>query len=211
MSSWSDNNAIFISLPTDQLLTITAYGEAGNQGADGMMGVINTVRNRTLDRSFYDEEIYSLTSDPYKAVILKKYQFSMYLLNDPVRAKVEAIAKNFDARVSSSQSLQQAYNIAQMAVEGTLEDNTGGAQFYFNPAGVSNEPQWAGVIPFLGQIGDHLFFGSGVSAAIASAVSTIEETAGEAVTVMRSNSNITTLILAGLGIGAVLVMTRKSK
>ncbi len=211
MSAWTDQNSIFLNLPTAQLLAIIAYGEAANQGAEGMMAVINTVRNRTLDRQFYDEEIYNLTGDPYKAVGLKKWQFSMFNVGDPVRTIAESIASNFQSRLASSSTLQQAYNLAQMAIAGTLEDNTGGAQFYFNPAGVAQEPSWASVIPFLGQIGDHLFFGSGISAAVEAVTSTIEETATEAIGVLKEHANITVLILAGLGIGLLLELRRKKK
>lgn len=210
MSTWTDQNRIFLNLPTNQFLTIMAYGEAGNQGAEGMMAVLNVIRNRTLDRSYYDEEIYGMTNDAYKAVGLKKWQFSMFNLNDPVRANSEKIANNFQSYLSNS-AIQQAYNLSQMAIAGTLEDNTNGAQFYFNPAGVTSEPSWASMIPFIGQIGDHLFFGSGVSAAVETVIATIEETAGEAVTVMKEHPNITVLVLAGLGVGILLVMTRKKK
>lgn len=180
MSTWTDRNQLFLALPTDQFLTILAYGEAGNQGAEGMMAVLNTVRNRTLEKSFYDTEIYSLTNDAYKAVGLKKWQFSMFNLDDPVRMTAEKIANNFQSYLSNS-AIQQAYELSQMAIDGTLEDNTNGAQFYYNPAGVVQEPQWASVIPFLGQIGDHLFFGSGISAAVSSAVSSVVSTAQETI------------------------------
>ena len=98
-----------------------------------------------------------------------------------------------------------------MALNGTLEDNTGGAQFYFNPAGVTQEPLWASTIPFLGQIGDHIFFGSGISAAAQYVTSTIEETATQAIGAMKEYGNITTLILTGLGIGLVLELVKRKK
>lgn len=210
MSTWIDQNRLFLGLPTDQFLTILAYGEAGNQGAEGMMAVLNVVRNRTLDNQFYDKEILSMTSDPYKAVGLKKWQFSMFNLNDPVRTKAENWANNFQGYLSNS-AFRQAYELSQMAIAGTLEDNTGGAQFYFNPAGVTQEPSWASMIPFIGQIGDHLFFGSGISAVVASAVSTIEETAAEAIGILKKYPNITVLILAGMGVGLLLEMRKKKK
>ena len=78
MSTWTDQNTIFLNLPTNQFLAIIAYGEAANQGVEGMMAVINTVCNRTLDQQFYDMEIYNLTGDAYKAVGLKPCQFSMF-------------------------------------------------------------------------------------------------------------------------------------
>ena len=221
MSTWTNQNRLFLDLPTDQFLTILAYGEAGNQGAEGMMAVLNVVRNRTLDRQFYDEEIYAMTNDPYKAVGLKKWQFSMFNLNDPVRVTAEKIANNFQSYLSNS-AIQQAHELSRMAIAGTLEDNTGGSQFYFNPAGVIQEPQWASVIPFIGQIGDHLFFGSGISAAISGAVetigetvttiaSTIEEKVVEAIGAMKQYPNITVLILAGMGVGLLLEMRKKKK
>ncbi len=78
MSKWVDQNGIFLSLPTDQFLSILAYGEAASDGAEGEMAVLNVVRNRALDKSFYDMEIYNLTGDTYKAVGLKACQFSMF-------------------------------------------------------------------------------------------------------------------------------------
>jgi len=211
MSTWSDQNLLFINLPTAQLLAILGYGEAGNQGSDGIMAVINVVRNRTLDRQYYDMDIYALTNDAYKAVALKKWQFSMFNMDDPVRVIAERIARDFSGNYSSKPSLQQAYLLAQMAIDGTLEDNTGGAQFYYNPAGVSQEPQWASVIPFLTQIGDHIFFGSGISAAVQSAVTTIEESASQAIGVMKEYTGVEILVLAGLGVGLYLELRKKKK
>jgi len=201
MSVWTDQNLLFLNLPTDQFLSILAYGEAGNQGADGMMAVLNVVRNRTLDRSFYDEEIFSLTNDAYKAVGLKKWQFSMFNTSDPVRAIAENIARDFGGY--SNSALQQAYSLSQMMLQGGMADNTSGATFYYNPAGVVGQPSWASVIPFIGQIGDHLFFGSGISAVAESAVS--------AVKAMIGYPNVTTLILGGIGLGLVLELRKRKK
>lgn len=109
-----------------------------------------------------------------------------------------------------------------MALNITLEDNTGGAQFYYNPDGVAYEPSWASMIPFLGKIGDHLFFGSGVSAAASGAIETVTETVSSitetfeeniigAIEVLKQYSNVTVLILMGLGIGLVLELRKKKK
>jgi hypothetical protein len=210
MSTWTDQNSLFLSLPTDQFLAIITYGEAGNQGAEGMMGVLNVVRNRTLDQSFYDMEIYNLTGDAYKAVGLKKWQFSMFNAGDPVRTIAERMANNFAGEVGSNSALNQAYGLAQMLIQGTLADNTGGAQFYYAPAGVSQAPSWASSIAFLGKIGDQLFYGSGVSAALSSTVASVSgvvSSVGEALT----GPNVTTLILAGLGIGIIVALGRGRK
>ena len=212
MSAWSDQNQLFINIPTQDLLTIVAYGEAGNQGAEGLAAVINVIRNRTLDQSFYDMDIFNITGgDAYKAVILKKWQFSMFLTTDPVRAKAENWAQSLQIALSGNVAFQQAYNLAGMALQGSLEDNTGGSTYYFNPAGVTQEPQWASVIPFITQIGDHLFFGTGISAAVSSLTATVQETAGQAITAMQESPNISILVLAGIGAGLLLVLTKKKK
>lgn len=212
MSAWTDSIQLFINLPTQDLLTIVAYGEAGNQGAEGLAAVINVVRNRTLDQSFYDMDIFNITGgDAYKAVILKKWQFSMFLTTDPVRAKAENWAQSLQIALSGNVAFQQAYNLAGMALQGSLEDNTGGSTYYFNPAGVTQEPQWASVIPFITQIGDHLFFGTGVSAAVSAVTQTFEETAATAVETIKEYPNISILVLAGIGAGLLLVLTKKKK
>lgn len=211
MSTWTDQNSIFLSLPTDQFLAIIAYGEAGNQGAEGMMGVLNVVRNRTLSQEFIDQEIIALTQDPYKAVGLKKWQFSMFNLDDPVRNIALGIAQDFNSKYNSNSALQQAFSLAQQLLQGTLADNTSGAQFYYAPAGVTQEPSWASTIPFLGQIGDQLFFGSGISAAATSAYTAISSVASSAVSAMGKYKNVTVLILVGIGAGLVIEMRKRKK
>lgn len=201
-SDWVNENGIFINLPTDQLIAITSFGEASGDGAEGMLAVTNVIRNRTLDKSFYDQEIFGLTGDAYKACILKKYQFSMYLLDNSVRQTALKLAQNFDL---SNSSLNQAYQFAQMALDGALSDNVSGATFYYAPSGVSSPPSWASIFPFVGQVGSQLFFSSGST--IASAV----KAAGQAVEAMVKQPSITTLILLGLGAGITLQLVRKKK
>ncbi len=105
-----------------------------------------------------------------------------------------------------------------MAINGTLEDNTYGATFYYAPSGVSGEPSWASTIPFIGQIGTQLFFGSGISAAVSGAVASVEqqvstltEQVSSGISAMVTSPNITTLLLAGIGIGLVVTIARRKK
>lgn len=161
-----DRNRIFINLPADQLLAITAYGEAGQEGGEGMMAVLNVIRNRTFFTEFYDSEVYEATGSPYHAVVLKPYQFSIFNLDNPVRPTIERIARNFDEELSRNRNLQIAYNLAQMLVRGGLADNTGGATHYH---AYYIQPEWAYELQFTTQVGSHLFYtskpGFGVSIA----------------------------------------------
>jgi len=155
---WIDQNQLFLALPTEKILAITAYGEAGGEGAEGMMAVLNVIRNRTADLGQYgDSDILAITGDPYKAVILKSKQFSMYNIGDPVRTIAERLATNFDSEAQTNSALGQAYSLSQMLVQGTLADNTGGADHYHATYVM---PSWAALMPVTGQIGNHIFYAS---------------------------------------------------
>lgn len=156
--TWAERNRIFLSLPVAKLLAITAYGEAAGEGGEGMLAVLNVIRNRTQYlNEFGDTNIYNLTSSPYHAVILKPYQFSMYNIRDPVRNIAERIGSNFDAEVNVNQSLSVAYNLAQMLLANAVNDNTGGATHYH---ATSVTPAWSKTMPVTGQIGRHIFYAS---------------------------------------------------
>lgn len=157
MSDWINQNQIFINLPVNQLLAITAFGEAGNQGTEGMMAVLNVINNRAANiLEFADPEIMSVTNSPFHGVILKHYQFSMYNLDDPVRANAIKWAQNFNQYLLQNTNFKKAFDLANMLRTGQLEDNTKGATFYHADYVT---PYWASSIPFIGQIGNHLFYG----------------------------------------------------
>jgi hypothetical protein len=150
------SNEVFYQLSADKLVALTAYGEAASEGAQGLMAVINVIANRTRDpNQFADQNILASTGSVYHAVILKEGQFSVYNASDPQRPKMIQIAQNFDSYANTNKVLNQAYQLSQMLFLGTLEDNTGGATHY-HATYVS--PSWAATIPFVGQIGNHLFY-----------------------------------------------------
>jgi hypothetical protein len=157
MSEWTEKNQLFLSLPVDQLLAITAYGEAGSEGGEGMMAVLNVIRNRTLNPDFADKEILNSTGSIYHAVILKPYQFSMYNIEDPVRKIAEDLALNFNERILTNKNLQIAYNLSLMLLTGQLADNTGGADHYHS---IEVLPSWAKEFKRTTQIGNHIFYAS---------------------------------------------------
>ncbi|MFH1398941.1 MAG: cell wall hydrolase [Candidatus Woesearchaeota archaeon] len=151
------NNSIFYSISADKLTALTAYGEARNEGAEGMIAVINVIRNRTKDSNqFADQSILAATGSVYHAVILKPYQFSPYNASDSQRPKMELIAAGFDSYLLSDANLSKAYELSRMMFTGVLTDNTYGAT-YFHATYVT--PAWASTIPLIGQIGNHIFYG----------------------------------------------------
>jgi hypothetical protein len=219
MSSWSDQNLLFLSLPVDKLLAIAAYGEAAGEGAEGMAAVLNVMRNRAANVSqFGDSEIYSLTGSPYHAIILKKAQFSMFNIGNSVRPIAERMANNFDSEVQSNSTLNQAYGIVTMLINGQLADNTGGATYYYNPSLAS--PSWASSMVLLGQIGNHLFYSpSGVTLASVSPLTSVipdvsvEYAAAEAppeyLQAGFDLNSIMWFLIIGAGIGIFIEMIRR--
>lgn len=151
--------SVFSILPPLKLIALATYGEARGEGLLGMMAVANVIRNRTKNpNAFADSDILIGTGSMYHAVILKPYQFSCFNSNDPQRANMEYIAENFDQVLPNDEYLRKAYSLAKMVGMNTISDNTLGATHYYSPVMIS-PPQWAGYIPYLIRIGNHLFFG----------------------------------------------------
>ncbi len=121
------------------ILARTIYGEARGEGARGMQAVANVIMNRVKDGSWYGASV--------KDVCLKPYQFSCWNQNDPNRA---IILSATDAQ------LKQARKIAEQAINGTLEDITGGATHYY--ADSIAAPYWAASMRQTTKIGHHIFF-----------------------------------------------------
>lgn len=197
-SDWANKNKIFLSLTPVQLLALTGYGEAGREGDAGITAVMNVVKNRTrLPGQFADQEILSLTGGSvYHAVILKYKQFSMYNPSNPVREKAERFAELWDTTLANNSYIKNCYSLAQKVMSGALADNTKGATFY-HAASVS--PSWASTIPYIGQIGNHIFYGvQGAAGMVAGTITSV------------SPSPLGWVVLAGLG-GLLLLLyfTRK--
>ena len=155
MSQWTNQNQLFISLPEDVLLAITAYGEAASDGPEGMHAVLSVIKNRTYFNEFQDKEILGLSGSVYRAVVLKYKQFSMFNPNTTSRAIAERMAINFDSEVYNNETLAKAYDLAQMLMSGIWDDSTGGATYY-HATYVS--PSWASGYQLTGQIGNQLFY-----------------------------------------------------
>jgi len=117
-----------------------AWGEARNQGREGMQAVLNVMANRTADRRY---------PSSLAGVATQKWQFSAYNTSDANRAKLEAVTDD-------DIEFAQAVELAAQAVQGILPDITGGATHYhsrFIPA-----PYWATGAQQTAEIGDHIFY-----------------------------------------------------
>jgi len=149
-------NDIFIKLPTSKLLAIAAYGEARGEGVEGMLAVLNVIRNRTKNISKYgDSKIYNYTRDKYKAVILKGKQFSVFNKGTKERNDMISIAQDFNNQLIQNTELVQAYELSKKLLKGEIVDNTYGATYYHT---TDILPSWSKSLFKAGRIGRHIFY-----------------------------------------------------
>jgi len=187
------SDQLLYSLPVQSLLAITAYGEAATEGNEGLLAVMNVIKNRTKDpNQFADSSILSATQSLYHAVILKPYQFSVFNSNDPGRSRMEKFAADFPGSYQGDSILRSSYDLAGKVLSGSTADNTMGATFYHADYVL---PSWASEIPVIGQIGTHIFYGYSI---LAEQVSKI-------------TSNPTSLIWVAVAGMLLLIFIKKNK
>tara|TARA_Y100000034_G_scaffold11753_1_gene12290 strand:- start:595 stop:1269 length:675 start_codon:yes stop_codon:yes gene_type:complete len=135
-----------------EILARLMYGEASNQGEEGMTAVGNVVMNRLKSPTdWWGNSIESIISHPE--------QFSVF--ND-------ANSKNFKRMTNATEDdevYRQALEIAEGLLTGNIEDNTEGSTHYYNPDDVLDEygrkvaPPWvkSPLMTKIKKIGDHTF------------------------------------------------------
>ena len=127
-----------------------AWTEAGEDDIptieEAFKAVANTMRNRAVAE---DSNVYTEATSPK--------QYSIYL-----KPKDPEYPNNADWNTLSSIIASQpkkwavARAMAQQAINGTIEDNTGGATFYYNPKVVEN-PDFLPRTTWIKDIGNHKF------------------------------------------------------
>lgn len=124
-------------------LARTAWGEARGEGTKGMQAVCNVVMNRVKRGGWYG-------TTPAE-VCRKQNQFSCWNSNDPNLPKLLAVDE-------TNEQFKQAKQLATLAVQGVLQDITGGATNYLALGSLSNVPSWASKMTKTAQIGAHTFY-----------------------------------------------------
>ena len=118
----------------------TLWGEARNQGDEGMIAVGNVIMNRVKAKSWYGDHI--------KGVCLKAWQFSCWNENDPNREKILALDW-------SDNAFCKAVTLSYYFTKNKMDDNTNGATHYHTK---TISPNWAEGKTPCAEIGDHLFY-----------------------------------------------------
>jgi spore germination cell wall hydrolase CwlJ-like protein len=139
--------AIFEALPDQHLMALCIYGEARNQGLDGMLAVGSVIMNRAKNPSWWGGDI--------KSVILKPQQFSCFNTDDPNFPQLVKMAGNFDEYLKESGVLRACNLIARGVIEGHLISNVGSATHYHTR---QVKPSWGEKMQKLTAVGDHVFY-----------------------------------------------------
>ena len=131
--------------PVD-ILARTIWGEARGEGYKGMQAIASVILNRSKyalskKRGFW-------WGGDIVSVCLKPWQFSCWNKNDPNRKKLLTVT-------TYDRSFELALSIAQRAIDGELEDITGGSDHYHT---VTIKPFWAEGEEPVCQIGNHKFY-----------------------------------------------------
>ena len=129
-----------------------AWGEARNQGPEGMQAVLNTMKNRS-DKDLWNDGKDDWWGEGLANVATKPSQYSAYNDNDPNRALLDAVT-------SDDPNFALAVELSARNVRGDLPDITNGATHYHTR--FINPPFWAATATVSAYIGDHIFY-SGVS------------------------------------------------
>lgn len=130
-----------------KILALTIWGEARNQGEEGMRAVGHVIKNRAeADDPKFGQGI--------KGVALAPKQFSAWNKHDPNARKMNAI-DNLDPKSDDYQSWQQAQRIAVNILNGSDPDPTDGALYYHTTA---VHPAWARHADPNVRIGSHVFY-----------------------------------------------------
>ncbi|ARN23790.1 hypothetical protein A4W93_08475 [Piscinibacter gummiphilus] len=125
------------------------WGEAREDGADGMGAVGHVVLNRVMGASWWGRDIES--------VCLRTAQFSCWNAGDPNRPKMLAVTAA-DPQFTMASSLAAAF-VAQAPADPARvrADPTLGATHYFSRR-LPRWPAWAAGRSPVAEIGHHLFF-----------------------------------------------------
>lgn len=125
------------------LLMLCIWREARGESMDAKHAVGWVIRNRAMrpGKQWY--------GNSYAECILKPYQFSSFNANDPNAVKFP---------LPDDPSYAPCLLAAKHVYDGTLADNTGGSDYYFDDSMAANPPKWAATLTPTVKIGRLNFF-----------------------------------------------------
>lgn len=129
-------------------MALTMWGEARNQGTEGMRAVGHVIKNRA------ESNHPKMFGNGISGVALAPMQFSAWNKGDPNRNKMLNIQDLKPGDPGYDQWIE-AQKLATKIIQGQDPDPTDGSLYYHTTA---VNPNWARNIEPVAQIGDHLFY-----------------------------------------------------
>jgi spore germination cell wall hydrolase CwlJ-like protein len=148
-------NEAFKHLEDFEVLALLIYGEARNQGLDGMAAVGQVVMNRVAKPRWWGRDIRSVCLKSAKVKNNRYYQFSCFNPSDPNRNALELIALDMEGARKRSRTLNSAHWIALGIIGGKLINGAGNATHYHTR---TISPRWKDKLKKVAEIGDHIFY-----------------------------------------------------
>lgn len=141
-------------LSESQVIALTLYGEARNQGIEGRVAVANTIRNRIKAQ----RKIYGFTA---RTVCLRPWQYSCWLKQggeENYELLMDAV-RLVSRGEQGGPVLRECFWIAGGLLTDAFVDNTKGSTHYLTASALaSRPPTWTiGLVPAT-HIVDHVFF-----------------------------------------------------
>jgi len=118
----------FIEQEDDILLAMLVFGEARGESREAKIGVAHVAKNRADNPRWWGKTL--------KTVILKPYQFSCFLPNDPNAGKLLLPLK-----YESAETWDECFEVATGVMAGEIPDNTQTSDSYFDDS--IRPPRWA--------------------------------------------------------------------
>jgi len=140
---------LFETLGEREILALAIYGEARGESIEGKVAVASVIVNRLRRGGWFGSTL--------REVILKPWQFSAFLENDPNRRLLEMIARNFSEYLGQYEALRQCWWVAVGFLDGWLSSNVGEATHYFATS-MKSPPEWASGMALVARIGKHQFY-----------------------------------------------------
>lgn len=128
------------AMDTLDVLARTIWAEARSEGDIGMEAVASVILNRAAHPRWWGGDV--------REVCLAPLQFSCWNLRDPQHDRIRSVTE-------ADPLFRKAQDVARRALAGEVEDRTGGADHYFNPAAAN--PSWARGREASAVIGAHRF------------------------------------------------------
>jgi N-acetylmuramoyl-L-alanine amidase len=131
-------------------LARTIWAEARGEGLAGMKAVACVIANRVKNPGWWTRDKGDgIPDDTFQAACRDPWQFSCWNANDPNLPKLLAVTRD-DKR------FDEAWQIAELAVDGKLSDITHGATHYYATT-LAKQPYWADGMEQKAVWGKHVF------------------------------------------------------